>query len=141
MFMMLLIISSCGQTTSNNTTDQTKKDSISSQANSATQEYVGTYKTTDEGNCTIEIAVTSLNNEYHYKIKSKSKNQEGIIDVTKSNGEVFFDFKGLIGADKKSTVSGQYMDNKIVIQNDGNAMNEYTYFSECDMKYIELSKK
>ena len=132
LFMLVLIMTACGQTTKTETpADQTAaKDTLG---------YSGTYKTNDAA-CPMDITISFVNNAYHYKIKTSKKEQEGQLDVTKSGEEVYFDFVGLHGSDPKSNISGQFMDNKIVIQNDGNAMNAYTNFSECDMKYIELSK-
>ena len=136
MLMIVLIMAACGQAKKADTPAETP---AAPQVSKEAQEYVGTYKTNDK-TCPIEIVITSQNNKYHYKITTSSKEQEGNVDVTKSDNEVYFDFIGLHGSDKKANISGQYMDKKIVIQNDGNSMNAYTNFSECDMKFIELSK-
>lgn len=130
--LIALIITACGQTTKTETpaTQTVCKDTLG---------YSGTYKTNDNS-CPIEITITYVNNVYHYKIKTSKKDQEGNLDITKSGEEIYFDFEGLHGSDSKNNISGQFMDNKIVIQNDGNAMNAYTNFSECDVKFIELLK-
>jgi len=131
LFIIVLIMAACGQTKTDAPADQTvTKDTLG---------YSGVYKTNDAA-CPMDITISFVNNAYHYKIKTSKKEQEGQLDVTKSGEEVYFDFIGLHGSDPKNNISGQFMDNKIVIQNDGNAMNAYTNFSECDMKYIELSK-
>ena len=123
--MILIITASCGQ--------GNKK---------AFQEYVGTYKTSDEtSNCSIVLTVTSLKDGLHYAIKTNTREQGGRLEVTKSDSDVYLNFVGLLGSAPKEEVSGQYIDNKIVIQNYGNSMNQYILFSECDMKYIELLKQ
>jgi len=38
-------------------------------------------------------------------------------------------------------VEGMYTENEITIQNDGNAMNVYKIFAECERKYIRLMKE
>jgi hypothetical protein len=40
----------------------------------------------------------------------------------------------------KDQIEKLYANHKITIQNDGNAMNPYTNFGECDLKYIVLEK-
>ncbi len=137
LLMIVLISASCGQTKKADTPAETP--AVQTANKKDVKEYVGTYKTNDKS-CPIEITITSQNDKYHYKIKTSTKEQEGGIDITKSNNEVYFDFIGLHGSDKKANISGQYMDNKIVIQNEGNSMNAYTNFGDCDMKFIELSR-
>jgi hypothetical protein len=44
----------------------------------------------------------------------------------------------LLGDNPKDEVSGLFNNDTIVIQNYGNAMNQYIVFSECGTKYIEL---
>jgi len=121
LILTLFIFSSCGQAN--------KK---------AVQEYDGTYKTTDSTGCSMEVVITSQSDGYHFKIKTTTKEQEGLLAVTKTDTEVYLRFTGLLGAEPKDEIEGQYIDHKIVIQNYGSSMNEYLNFSECDQKYIEL---
>ncbi|GEM_PF-1443983 len=123
LMMILITISSCGKSN--------KKD---------IQEFTGTYKLDDNNNCFIELLVTSNKDDFHYRIKTNKLEKEGRLEITKNENEVYFKFIGLFGTEPKEEISGQYMDKKIVIQNYGNAMNEFTIFSECDMKYLELEK-
>lgn len=37
-------------------------------------------------------------------------------------------------------IGGLYHDDKIIIQNYGNAMNEFDHFTQCDDKYLEFTK-
>jgi len=104
------------------------------------QRYVGFYKTEDPKSCPIALTITSKNDGYHYAIKIKNKVLEGRLKVSKIKDEVYLSFVGLIAKKPKYEVEGQYIDNSVVIQNEGNAMNKYTIFGVCDDKYIELKK-
>jgi hypothetical protein len=104
------------------------------------QKYVGTYKTEDQKSCPIALTITSKGDGYHYAIKIKNKVQEGRLKVSKIKDEVYLAFVGLVAKKPKYEVEGQYIDNAVVIQNEGNAMNKYTIFGACDAKYIELKK-
>ncbi|MEI8203248.1 MAG: hypothetical protein WCH34_09570 [Bacteroidota bacterium] len=148
---LVLMLASCGESKKTdsqnaqlNNNDSAKVTTAAQQtsttANAEFQKYVGTYKSAAEGNCSIEITVTAQNDGCHYNIKTKKKTQEGLIKITKSNDEVYFDFVGYKSSDKKQDVSAQFSNNSIVIENYGNAQNQYTNFSECDAKYIELPK-
>ena len=106
----------------------------------ADQKYVGTYKTEDQKSCPIALTITSKSDGYHYAIKIKNKVQEGRLKVSKIKDEIYLNFIGLVAKKPKYEVEGQYIDNSVVIQNEGNAMNKYTIFGACDAKYIELKK-
>ena len=104
------------------------------------QEFTGTYKLEDNNNCFIELFITSNKDNFQYRIKTNKIEKEGRLEITKNENEVYFKFIGLLGTETKEEISGQYMNKKIVIQNYGNAMNQFIRFSECDMKYLELEK-
>ena len=124
LILTLFIISSCGQT---------KKKDIQT-------EYTGTYKTDTAKDCVIELIITSQSDGYHYKIKTSTREQEGLLEITKIEQEVYLKFIGLLGTEPKDEIEGQYTNKTIVIQNYGNSMNQYLNFSECDIKYLELLK-
>jgi len=104
------------------------------------QKYVGIYKTEDPKSCPIALTIISKIDGYHYTIKIKSKVLEGRLKISKIKDEVYLSFVGLIAKKPKYEVEGQYIDNNVVIQNEGNAMNKFTIFGACDDKYIELKK-
>jgi len=104
------------------------------------KEYLGTYKTAGESGCSMTMIITAQGDTYHYKIKTSTRLREGRLEVTKMGDEIYFRFIGLLGAKPKTVIEGQYIDKQIVIQNDGNAMNKFLNFKECDVKYIEFSK-
>ena len=104
------------------------------------KEYLGTYKTAGESGCSMTMIITAQGDTYHYKIKTSTKVREGRLEVTKMGDEIYFRFIGLLGVKPKTVIEGQYIDKQIVIQNDGNTMNKFLNFKECDEKYIEFSK-
>ena len=124
LILVLFIISSCGQAK--------KKDIV--------EDYSGTYKTDASKGCAIELIITKQTDGYHYKIKTSTRNQEGLLEVAKIDQDVYFRFNGLLGIEPKDEIEVQYTNNTIVIQNYGSSMNQYLNFSECDIKYLELLK-
>jgi len=121
LILTLFIIASCGQS---------KKKEV--------QGYDGTYKTDTAKGCLIELIITTQPDGYHYKIKTSLREQEGLLVITKSEENIYLTFTGLLGTEPKDEIEGQFINNKIVIQNFGSSMNEYLNFSECDIKYLEL---
>jgi len=121
LILALFIIASCGQP---------KKKEI--------QQYEGTYKTDTAKGCLIGLIITSQPDGYHYKIKTSLREQEGLLAITKTEEAVYLTFTGLLGTEPKDEIEGQYIGDKIVIQNYGSSMNQYLNFSECDIKYLEL---
>jgi len=111
-------------------------------AKTPNQTYVGTYKTADQKSCPVSLTITAGKDGYHYKFIIKSKVKEGLIKISKQDSEVYLTFKGLYQKmPKKYEVEAQYIDHNVVFQNDGNAMNRFNVFGECNEdKYIELKK-
>src|SRR5659263_10547 len=88
-------------------------------------QHEGTYKTETAKGCLIVLIITSHPDGYHYKIKTSLREQEGYLAVTKSEDAVYLTFTGLLGTEPKDEIEGQYIDDKIVIQNYGSSMNQY----------------
>ena len=124
LIVTLFFVTSCGQAT--------KKD--------IQENYIGTYKTDAAKGCAIELIVTKQSDGYHYKIKTSAREQEGNLEITKIEQDVYLRFDGLLGIEPKDEIEGQYINKTIVIQNYGSSMNQYLNFSECDIKYLELLK-
>jgi hypothetical protein len=118
---ILLALASCGQTS--------KKQF---------DEYTGSYKTIDQESCPIVLSIFSQKDELHYKITTSSRELVGQLVIIKQDNEVSLRFVDLLGDNPKDEVSGLFNNDTIVIQNYGNAMNQYIVFSECGTKYIEL---
>lgn len=96
--------------------------------------YSRTYSLETKASCGLEIKLTG--DQYHLKTSKLEhagtyKTQDGYIT-----------FNGLLADDPKREVQGSYSEDEIVIQNYGNAMNQFTVFEECsDQKYLRLVKK
>jgi len=99
----------------------------------------GTYESAEAIDCALRVTVSSRGDRYFYHLKTSERDARGTLQS--ENEENVINFMGL-RADypEKTTVSALYLDGAILIQNYGNAMNEYTFLSECDQKYIELHK-
>lgn len=102
-------------------------------------DYSGVYKSGDTY-CEMEMVITKVNGEYQYEINSKFRNQTGLLKVNETENDIYFKFDGLLGVNPKEEIGGKFINETIIIQNSGNAMNSYLKFSECDIKYIELEK-
>jgi len=127
----------------------------------------GTYKTLvndsmDNSPCEVAVTIAKNNGAYIYELKTKAHNYKGNItfyrDIEAS--EIYITFKGIKWSEyngdtsnpdknpktgKPKTimvdVEGAYTENVITIQNDGNAMNNYQVFAECERKYIRMVKE
>jgi hypothetical protein len=103
-------------------------------------DYSGTYKSSDGGACNISVIVSKQNGNYVYKIEDQGVEYSGNLMVENQDGEIYFTFDGKIEDNAPKTISGKLVENSIMIQNYGNAMNEYNFFKKCDSKFIELKK-
>lgn len=89
----------------------------------------GTYRTAHE-DCDILIR---LNEDASYQmILQGTDSLRGIYDIVSSGDEIYIDF---------DEISGLYFNDTILIQNYGNAMNEYIHFDFCDEKYIYMIRE
>ncbi len=127
--------------TGSNQSENTNKDSVSVKTEkTAVTDYSGVYKTSGEGIC--QIAITIIQNEQGivYQIKGDKLDCVGKIIIEESDGNTYFSFDGKIAENAPKTISGQFINGTIMIQNYGNAMNEYHFFKQCDEKYLEFKK-
>lgn len=127
----------------------------------------GTFKTLvndsiDNSPCEVAVTIAKNNGAYTYQLNTKTRNYKGNItfyrDIEAS--EIYITLKGIkwseyggatsdpgkkAKTEKSKTimvdVEGAYTENEITIQNDGNAMNNYQIFAECERKYIRLVKE
>jgi len=116
----------------------------------------------DNSPCEVAVTIAKNNGAYIYELKTKAHNYKGNItfyrDIEAS--EIYITFKGIKWSEyngdtsnpdknpktgKPKTimvdVEGAYTENVITIQNDGNAMNNYQVFAECERKYIRMVKE
>ncbi|WP_299897196.1 hypothetical protein [uncultured Aquimarina sp.] len=95
------------------------------------QLYSRTYVLEETASCGLEIKLTG--DQYH--LKTSKREHTGTYKIQ----DGYITFKGLLADNPKREVQGSYSKDEIVIQNYGNAMNQFTVFEECsDQKYLRL---
>ena len=100
--------------------------------------YAGQYISEDA--CDIKISIDIIDKEYTYKISYDSTNNSGKIKIDSLTGDTYLEFKNLKSVSQDNPISALYENNSLIIQNYGNALNNYTHFKNCDLKYIRLIK-
>lgn len=108
--------------------------------NKETDNYVGQYISKDDA-CNIKISVEKSGHQYKYQLNTTNINNSGILTVATVNNDVYFEFTNLNSESEGSPISAQIDSDGIVIQNYGNAMNQYHHLKDCDVKYIYLTKE
>lgn len=103
-------------------------------------DYSGTYEITDPSVCKLTITISKNNSGYVYTLNAAGVKSAGKLEVEKEGKEVYLNFTATLRSGDKTSVTGMYTDNAIMIQNYGNAMNPYTCFKECDVRYLQLVK-
>ena len=139
--LMVMICFSCKN--SGNTNNANKdKDSIAQKSvlKDTLPDISGVYRLPETG-CDIVITIMKEKTGFKYYIKGSQLDVEGVAVLSADQGVYYITFDGPTGGDNKpNTVSGEYKDNALTIQNYGNSMNEYHYFKDCDAKYLEFKK-
>ncbi len=108
---------------------------------SALESLLGVYHMRETDDCNLEVNILKDNTKYMYKISTTERKADGLLTLSMEGKNVYLHFKGLLADDPPVTVSGAFLEGMVVIQNYGNSMNQYTTFSECGPKYLELLKK
>ncbi len=129
-FVIGMIVSSC-----NNQSDNKTEPTESTQTVVAT-DYSGTYSITDKTVCDLTIEIQKNGDNFTYS----SGKIKGNIEVIKNESEVYLKLIAINGASPKGDVEAKYENQTLLIQNEGNAMNEYNHFKKCDAKFLELTK-
>lgn len=102
--------------------------------------YVGTYAVRDSTDCPLSITVTRQGPDYLFSCSNGSITR-GKVEVSQEADATYFTFVGLKGDDPEEDVPALWQDTVLLIQNYGNSMNEYTRFSNCEAKYLELYRQ
>ena len=108
---------------------------------SAEPDYSGIYKLSDDQVCDIVIAIKKSDGGYAYSISGTGVKSSGKLSVVKDGEETYLVFSNTLRDGDKTAVEGGYSDGKIMIQNSGNAMNQYICFKQCDVKYLEFERE
>lgn len=117
-----------------------KKQSFGKAENSETDNYVMHYISQDEA-CDLKISVEKRGVEYKYQLISETLKNSGILKIDTVENNVYFLFKNLNSESEGYSIEAQVNDEGLMIQNYGNAMNQYKHFENCDVKYIHLIKE
>lgn len=130
-----LFLGSCNNSSDNkvSNSDTVVTTTISA---SPTADYSGSYKVTDKNVCDLTIEIQKNGDEFTYS----SGKIKGNVELIKSESEVYLKLIAMNGKSPKGDVEAKYEDQTLFIQNEGNAMNEYNHFKQCDAKFLELKK-
>jgi hypothetical protein len=114
--------------------------SLTTNKQSNSPDYSGVYKTSAESACQLSITITKQGQDFNYQLAYNNKTYTGKVIIEDQEGTIYFSFDGKIEENEAKSVGGQFIDGKIMIQNYGNAMNEFQLFKSCDEKYLEFIK-
>lgn len=106
--------------------------------------YAGHYAEPDTAACPIWVTITRQGNGYTYT----TAKAQGTLKIEQDGGRTLLTFQGWEMAEpgqrgqgtQANYVSGEYEAGRIVMQNYGNAMNEFTMLVDCGLKYLTLEK-
>jgi hypothetical protein len=124
----------------NQNQNSNQDSSLTTNNQSSSSDYSGVYKTSAESACQLSITITKQGQDYNYQLTYNSKTYTGKMIIEKQENEIYFSMDGKIEENEAKSVGGQFIDGKIMIQNYGNAMNEFQLFKTCDEKYLEFKK-
>jgi len=96
--------------------------------------------------CNLSVRITHSGKQYFYTLKLNTRTRRGKLKLVKADepGTTGIVFTGLRWAAYPSGkppigIEGVWTTTGIIIQNYGNAMNNYTQLAGCNEKYIELA--
>lgn len=131
----------------NKADDKTGTDStatISSESQNEEINIEGTYNFKSETNSkTLSFTISRTDKGYVYDFTlSDGSKCSGNIIVDKSQNEegIFAIFDGQILTNKPKDITASITKEGAIIQNYGNSMNQYCWFSDIDEKFLEFSK-
>ncbi len=140
LFFVLILSLSCSNTGNNNTSSEANADSLqNTKSDNSIPDISGYYRLPETG-CDIALTITKENTEFKYYFKGTHLDLEGVALINIEDSVCYITFDGPIGNTAPKTVSGQFKDNAITIQNTGNSINEYHYFKDCEDKYLEFKR-
>lgn len=138
-FLLIIFGGACLNTTNkkNVTNDQTDSTALNKDVNNVALIPLGKY--INQVGCNIEILIKK-NDEYIITIDNKHFAQ-GKYRIGEKEGYVtYIYFKEIPALYSKDTIDG-VIEDKIDIQNYGNAMNQFIYFNSCEEKYLHFIRK
>lgn len=92
----------------------------------------GVYVLDECENGRFKIQIEKSGTEYNYRILDKEKSiGKGKVRITKDGDVTYLTFGG---------IGSLWEYGSIIVQNHGNAINEYNHFTHCDSKYLTFKK-
>jgi len=140
--VVLMVLFSFSCKNSENKDNSSKENGANvenSKSDNSLPDITGYYRLPELG-CNIALTIVKENGVLKYYFKGEHLDLEGIAIVHVEEDIYYVTFDGPIGNTPPKTVSGQFKDNTITIQNYGNAMNNFHYFQDCVDKYLEFKK-
>lgn len=138
--LMVLFSFSCKNSENNdNSSEENGANVENSKSDNSLPDITGYYRLPELG-CNIALTIVKESGVLKYYFKGEHLDLEGIAIVHVEEDIYYVTFDGPIGNTPPKTVSGQFKDNTITIQNYGNAMNNFHYFQDCVDKYLEFKK-
>lgn len=134
----LVTMFSCG--TGSKPKAETPSNETNVEKQNKKEDYSGIYKTDVSKGCSFSIELKSKGNAYEFSFQGEGINDQGKAFIDPIDGKNYISFDGKIGNNPAGTISGELNEGTIIIQNYGNAMNEYHFFTQCDSKYLEFRK-
>ncbi len=117
-----------------------QKDSTVVKTDSAAKvtavDYSGTYSIVDKSVCELTIIIQKSGENFTYK----SGKTEGKVEIIKQDNTTYLNLQAINGVSPKGDVEAKYENETLLIQNEGNSLNQYTNFKKCDSKFLELKK-
>ncbi len=138
--VMVIFCSSCNNNGNNATTSKTDSAKVQTPAPANSLPDISGYYRLPETGCNIALTITKEKSGYKYFFKGDHLDLEGIALVSLEEKECYVTFDGPIGNTPPKTVSGLFEGKTLTIQNEGNASNQYHYFTDCDEKYLVFTK-
>ncbi len=138
--VMILLLLTCISCAGSNSSAQNIKESKSAASEKKVSEadYSGTYRSSDTKVCDIMITVKKDKSGFIYTINGAGVKSSGKLTIVKDDEQTYLVFSGTLRSGDKTAIEGLYSEDKILIQNYGNSMNQYVCFKRCDTKYLEF---
>jgi len=135
---MLFATFVCINLTSCNNSNSEKKETpkVEDTKKNTEVDYTGTYHIVDKTSCDISIVIKKSGNYLTYK----SGNVEGKVEIIVEDKDTYLNFMAINGKSPEGDCEAKYENESLMIQNEGNSMNQYNHFKQCDAKYLELKK-
>lgn len=116
------------------------KQSTNKSEKKETDNYVGNYISKDDA-CDIKLSIQKSGLQYKYELNTSNLKNLGILKIVKESNDVYFEFLNLNSDSEGYPIQASVNDEELIIQNYGNAINQYHHIKDCDIKYILLTKE